>query len=395
MQNQYPLTVIDTYLCLFTFAVRGSLSAVIGAAEDTASFLNSTLSTVERNIVADAATAQTAIIAEVEKIVDGIGGVFGLDNVTIPPIELPSVSQLSNITIPDTVTKSLQTLNNSIPTFDEVKNATDSVISFPFDVLKVLFRSLSVLMTQQNIRSTFDNFTFNSSLLPVPAQENLQFCSNNTSLDDFFQDLISSVHRILIILAVIILVAALLAMVPHAALEWWSWRKLKFHAKIAEDAHNSMEKPDFLEIVLILACPIAYKLSTLFSSKFASQKKKILVRWFFAYVTHPPAVLVLAISMAMFISCLFQIALLNEVRKAAPVLVADVGDMQALISSKIQNASALWINGTNQHISDTELQINDNLLGWARESTLSLNNTLNTCDTPILLMLMFKSWIPQ
>ena len=132
------IPVIDTYLCLFTFAVRGSLSAVVTAADDTASFLNSTLATIERNIVADAATAQNTIIDEVQKIASGIGGIFG-QNITIPPIELPSVSQLSTIAIPDTITKSLQTLNNSMPTFEEVKNATDSVISFPFDLLKVLF----------------------------------------------------------------------------------------------------------------------------------------------------------------------------------------------------------------------------------------------------------------
>lgn len=385
--------IIDTYLCLFTFAVRGSLSALVTAADDTASFLNSTLATIERNIVADAATAQNTIIAEVQKIASGIGGIFG-QNITIPPIELPSVSQLSTITIPDTVTKSLQTLNNSMPTFDEVKNATDSVISFPFDSLKVLFPLpldfSFVLRTQQNIRSTFDNFTFNSSLLPVPAKENLQFCSNNTSLDDFFQDLINSVHRVLIILAIIILLAALLAMIPNAILEWWSWRKIKVHAKIAEDAHYSMEKPDFLEIVQILASPIIYKLSTMASSKSSSQKKKILVRWFFAYATHSPALLVLAISMAMFVSCLFQIALLNEVRKAAPALVTDVDNLQALISSKIQNSSALWIDGTNKQISDTEFQINDNLLGWARESTQSLNDTLNTCMHLVLMMLTLE-----
>jgi hypothetical protein len=117
--------------------VRGSISAVVSAAEDTATFLNSTLSSIERNIVADAASAQQAIVVEVQKIADGIGGVFGLDNISIPQIQLPSVSELSTITIPDTVTKSLQSLNNSLPTFEQVKNATDAAISFPFDLLKV------------------------------------------------------------------------------------------------------------------------------------------------------------------------------------------------------------------------------------------------------------------
>ena len=129
--------LVDTYLCLFTFAVRGSLQSVIGAAEDTASFLNSTLSTIERNILSDAASAQNAILGAVEGIVGGIGSVFGAGNINIPQINIPSASQLLNITLPDTIDRALQSLNDSLPTFDEVKNATDTAIKFPFDLLKV------------------------------------------------------------------------------------------------------------------------------------------------------------------------------------------------------------------------------------------------------------------
>jgi hypothetical protein len=110
---------------------------VISAAEDTVNFLNSTLSTIEANILADASSAQNAIITAVDKVVGGIGSVLGAGNLNIPQIQIPSASQLSNITIPDTVDKVLQTVNNSIPTFDEVKNATDTAISFPFELLKV------------------------------------------------------------------------------------------------------------------------------------------------------------------------------------------------------------------------------------------------------------------
>ena len=131
------MIITDTYLCLFTFAVRGSISAVTTAADDTIKFLNSTLETVQQNILSEASAAQSAIISDVEKVVNSVGGVFGLGNITIPPIELPAVSQLSSITIPDTVENSLNSLNNSIPTFADVRNATDSVISFPFDQLKV------------------------------------------------------------------------------------------------------------------------------------------------------------------------------------------------------------------------------------------------------------------
>ena len=169
-------------------------------------------------------------------------------------------------------------------------------------------------------------------------------------------------------------------MIPYGVLEWWSWRKMHQHAKLVEDAMHSPERPDYVEIVQILAFPLAYRFGTTITSRFASPKSKALVRWFIAYITHTPALLVLAISVAGFLSCLFQIILLDEVRKAAPVLVADITDMEGLISAKIQNATVFWVNGTNAQISSTENDINDNLLGWARDSTLSLNNTLNTCD---------------
>jgi hypothetical protein len=218
--------------------------------------------------------------------------------------------------------------------------------------------------------------------LPVPPQETVQFCSNNTELDEFFQGLGDAVQHVLVALAVIILLAALLAIIPYGILEWWSWRKLKYHASLAEEALNSMEKPDFLELAQIMASPVSYKISTLISARFYSQKTKILIRWLFCYITHPPALLVLAIAIASFVSCLFQVFLVNEVRKAAPELVTDIQNIEELISSKIENASSLWIDGTNEQISNIELQINNNLLGWARESTQSLNNTLNTCNFP-------------
>jgi hypothetical protein len=199
-------------------------------------------------------------------------------------------------------------------------------------------------------------------------------------LDDFFQGLDDAVQHVLIALAVVILLAALLAIIPYSILEWWSWKKLKYHARLAEEALHSMEKPDFLELAQIMGSPVSYKISTLISARFQSQKTKVLIRWLFYYVTHTPALLVLAIAIASFISCLFQVFLVNEVRKAAPELVTDIQNLEDLVSSKIQNASSLWIDGTNRQISNIELQINNNLLGWAQESTLSLNNTLNTCN---------------
>jgi len=130
---------LDTYICLFTLAVDGSLEAVLSAAEDATSFLNSTLSRISTDILNDVSSAESTIEAAVEKALNGVGSILGVNNINIPQISIPSIAELSNISIPDTVGSALQTLNQSLPTFDEVKNATDEAISFPFELLKVCF----------------------------------------------------------------------------------------------------------------------------------------------------------------------------------------------------------------------------------------------------------------
>jgi len=161
----------DTYLCLFTLAVRGSLGAVIDASEDTITFLNSTLSTIEQNIVSEAASAQSAILSTVNGVLGSVSSSLGLGSVNIPPINIPSASDLLNITIPDTITKGLETLNTSIPTFEQVKNATDTAISFPFELLKVKF-STSPELTQiarSPVHSRQFHLQFESSPGAIPG----------------------------------------------------------------------------------------------------------------------------------------------------------------------------------------------------------------------------------
>ena len=214
----------------------------------------------------------------------------------------------------------------------------------------------------------------------MPSKETIVFCSNDTKLNDFFVGLAADVHRILIIFAVLMILAALLAMLPSAFLEWWSWRKMKRQAAVAEEVIRSSKNLDILELVQVVDSPLAYRISQILTRRAKSEEHRILFRWFVAYITHPPALLLLAVSIAGFLSCLFQLILVNEIRQAAPQLVTDVGDMEALVTSKIQNATSFWVNATNAQISDAESFVNGNLLGWARDSTQALNDTLTTCS---------------
>jgi hypothetical protein len=207
----------------------------------------------------------------------------------------------------------------------------------------------------------------------------VQFCSNSTELEDFFQSVLDDIQHILVILSIVILVAAILSMVPFGVMEWWKWKKAKIHANMVQEAVRSMDKPDYLEVEQILAAPFMYKLSRFISNRFSSPKKKVLVRWFIAYITHQPALLLLAIAIAALLSCLLQIILLNEIRVAVPILETDISDLEGVVTSKITDATNLWVNGTNTHLELIENDINQSLFGWAGSATETLNTTLGTC----------------
>jgi len=172
-------------------------------------------------------------------------------------------------------------------------------------------------------------------------------------------------------------------MVPYAILEWWQWRKLKRNAQLASTTLSSSERTDHIELLQILASPLTYKITSFITKNINSPRQKALIRWYFAYITHPPALLVLAVSVATFLSCLLQLALLRQIQTSAPEFLADISSFENEISLKIQNATASWILGTNARISQVEQSINDNMLGWAQGGTQSLNNTLNTCMSPL------------
>jgi hypothetical protein len=126
----------STYLCLITLAVSGSLEVAIGVAKDVTNFLNSTLSNISNEIVGDVKTFQDGV----NKFISGVtslGGLLGGNNKP-PTIDITSATdKLKNIQLPSDLNSGLDKLNSSIPTFDDVQDFLDNVISLPFDELKV------------------------------------------------------------------------------------------------------------------------------------------------------------------------------------------------------------------------------------------------------------------
>jgi len=100
-------------------------------------------------------------------------------DIDIPTIDIPELSALENATIPSTIVDALTDLNSSIPTLDEFRAQMNSLISTPIEALR------------SNINSTLSNRTVEVEMLPVPAKQTVEICTDlDTSwIDDVGHDL--------------------------------------------------------------------------------------------------------------------------------------------------------------------------------------------------------------
>jgi hypothetical protein len=348
----------NTYLCLITMAVTGSLAVAITVAEDVGTFLNSTVQGVGEDLgtaATDFEKAMNGFMAEIDKL-----GSLG-ETLTSPTINLTGeIATLDGLQLPSGYDADLQKLNASIPTFAQVESFTDTVIEFPFEEVKKL------------LNESLPKYTMDRSLFPVPQKKQLTFCSDNNSVDDFFDELVHIERLAQKIFLVVLIVASMLAMIPMAYRELRRWHFMKARAKLI--ANDSF---DPLDSVYIASRPYTSLAGLELANKFKSSRRKVLVRWSVAYATTVPALFVLSLALAGLLGCFGQYVLLKAIEKEVPVLENEVIGFADKVINELNDASEQWAVGVNGIINDTNTKINGDVFGWVNTTTTAVNNTLN------------------
>ncbi|KAL8708522.1 MAG: hypothetical protein Q9220_006574 [cf. Caloplaca sp. 1 TL-2023] len=350
----------STYLCLITLVVSGSLHVALRVIEDASSFLNKTLGDIGKDIHKGIDSFQN----DLNKFTGALNSVpqlFGAKKGGIPKMNVDdSLGKLDHLQLPASLNQGLDKLNDSIPTFSEVQNFTDNAIRFPFEeVKKLLNASLGV-------------FQFNRSLLPIPQKEKLNFCSTNSGISDFFDDVADTINLARRVFIGVLVVAAILVCIPMTYMEIRRWRKLKERADIVRD-----HAKDPQDVIYTVSRPYTAKFGIDVAKRVNSSKKQDLIRWVIAYATTTPAILLLSLAITGLLACLFQFALLKSLEKEAPKLAAEVGDFAGKVVDSLNNASEHWALGTNKAISITNNDINRDVFSWVNTTTGAMNNTLN------------------
>lgn len=344
----------NTYLCLITAAVSGSLSAVIGAIESAQGDINTTLTAIGNDIGSVASDVQSGI----NKLVSGINTVLGESAPTIDFTK--QINELKSFTLPTDLDADLTKINASIPTFEDVKNFTDNVISIPFEDLKTL------------MDQAWGNYTFNGSLFPVPDKQSLGFCSDNNHINTFFDDLKAIAHEAKKVFSAVLVILALLACIPMALIEIRRYAVLQIRArKVKAYATDAMDG------VYLITRPYTSEVGRTVANRFGTNKRQILARWFVAYCTSLPALFLLSLALAGLFSCLCQYILLKVITKEVPAITAEIVGFADDVVQSMNNASQKWSTDANTVIMNEGGKLNQDLLGWVNTSTVAMNNTLN------------------
>nr|OQO02745.1 hypothetical protein B0A51_18706 [Rachicladosporium sp. CCFEE 5018] len=350
----------DTYMCLITLAVGGSLHVAISVAEDVGNLLNSTVQSIGDELGDAAGDLQKGINGLMSDF-SKIGSLFTGKTPTPPKVDFSGeITKLNSIQLPAGYDQGLEKLNGSIPTFAEVNNFTNMALRLPFEEVKKL------------LNESLPRYTLNSSMFPVPAKEKLTFCSDNNGVSDFFDDLVNIEHMAKKIFLATLITLAILAMVPMAYRELRRWRFMQERARlIKSDAH------DPLDAVYLASRPYTSSFGLMIANKFESSRRKALVRWSVAYATTVPALFVLSLAVAGLLGCLCQFILLKSIEKEVPALTNQVGNFADKVVMQLENASEQWATGTNDMINTTNVKINDDVFGWVNTTTGAVNHTLN------------------
>ncbi|KAK0195069.1 hypothetical protein F5146DRAFT_1024084 [Armillaria mellea] len=364
----------STLLCFVELVVRGGLAILLAAVKELSDVVNAAASAVF-----------SAANSAIDTAVKAINAVNPFHDISAPNISTPDLSALSNVTLPSSFTDSIDNLNSSLPSVQELKQKIEAIIDTPFELLK------------KEINDTFLGLNFNSSLVTVPQQNTLTFCNDmDTSIvDDLGRDIIKFTK-----ISIVVLIAlALLLIAFNCLLEWYKWRCQQRHFEYTREAW--MTDPTMYHVpgavgtpqvsltdhnLLMLQASSSHPLLTRIINQVSarlhlSPPQHTNMTWFFHYIFHPPALVCFLIGFFGILSVQLQLLALGPlVAKYDAQAAASTADFTNTIATSINNSmynqSAAYANDVNSQVTAMQSTINDGIFGWVNITTTTLNDTV-------------------
>ncbi|GAA5844266.1 hypothetical protein JCM9279_001748 [Rhodotorula babjevae] len=385
------LFMIDMYrslfLCLLDLAVHGSITVLVKGIEEAQEFVTDALGGIH-TAIQESASGVNTLLDKTVGLIDDIPGV----DIDVPTIDMPELSALENVTLPDTLINALTDLNSSIPTLDEFRSGLDSLISTPIEALRA------------QINSTLSNSSIDVELLPVPARQTVELCHDLDTawVDDVGDGLAKSVKIAigLVVLAMALFIAvnalweryryrAFLGGVAAAREAWLldlvgAAAAADPKALTASTAHDALSTTNLLSFLNASAHPTLFRLVSRLAAllRLETPSSRANLVWFLSYVAHPYAWAFLALGVVGLVVVQVQIAVLDGPVRRMTKDRANQGagefssSVTGTLNEKMELSAAEWAQSTNRAVLGVEDGINTNLFGWVNDTTTTLNSTM-------------------
>lgn len=379
------ITFKSTYRCLLQLAISSSLNFQKETITKLQSFVSTGLNTIKSSINGE--------IDNYNKIINDLKqpGIIDIPNLQINSLgQLDTLQQfpLSNDLIPGVDLLNNNSSNLLTFTFDEIENKLTNLTSIPFELLRT------------EIKNSAANVNINRSVLPQAslfAYQDITFCKDNLDLsilDNIASDLIkiSYIGIGLIALVIIILIAinVIIIRYNHKKLQS-NINRVSNHLSSSHNINkvngsnnsNDIDKSVINEIIGLIKSPLLTRLILRISKFFKSLENKNLVKWFFYYISHKPAIICLIIGISGVLTIYLQLIVLAGVkaRYKAEISTA-IGQFSDnvinMINTNLESKSKQFSNQSNTEITNIENVLNGNLFGWSNTTITTLNSTLNT-----------------
>jgi hypothetical protein len=200
-------------------------------------------------------------------------------NLTIPELNIPSLSNLENVQIPTGFEDSLVRLNSTLPSLSEIQDKMAEIMAIPFDRLKAEINETRIELAA----------SLNTSILPTPALASLsrqhamdmerELCSDlDTSVID---DTAKALHKMS---TVAIGLMFLMLFFCWAVLCVWEWRRYRAMQQAAEEIEREWREEktmDVYRVVAIVENPVLEHYGSKILERVApNERARLNLRWY-------------------------------------------------------------------------------------------------------------------
>lgn len=386
---------LGTYACLVVSAIDGTVDVAVNTTEHIIGFVNETVSDMANTLddgLNGLSKVINTILSTANKIENLLKGSSSSVDDDIHKVNLTS-AKLRHFSIPSTINYKLQRLSEEVPSFDQLKNETKTLIDIPFEHVRKKLDNIdprSILPSDQNLLYTPDTVVRNGTLASNICSEIIP------EIQEVFKRINSIIKTAFILILVIGTMVVIGTTIPQAYAEYKLWKRLnqmqdkldryvedKYFLLSEDDSSiGSTDNVDNNKFDIIESYYNVFdawpaktaKILTKSNQSSSTNRKK----FFIHFVLSTRARSVLLISILGILVCGIQFGILHAIDRhvtLTPSLINNI-ELSQQLSKSAESQARLWSDAVNLYTNETELNINREVFGWVQNTTSLINSTI-------------------